>query len=123
MEPQPLDKAVKKSLEKLEIPFNADHWNQLEGMLNNLPVGDETAIDALFDAQIKHKIGAIETPLNTAAWAGIEAGLVAAALADAQFDEIITNKIGNIEGNAIPNWTELEPVSYTHLTLPTICSV
>ncbi len=108
MEQQPFDKAVKDSLENMNVAFNADHWQQMESLLNNLPVGDEGAIDAHFDAVIKDKVGAIEPPLAMAAWANIEAGLSLAETADAQFDHTITDKIGNLQGNTTPNWASIE---------------
>jgi len=108
MEQQPFDKAVKDSLKNMNVAFNADHWQQMESLLNNLPVGDEGAIDAHFDAVIKDKIGAIESPLAMSTWANIEAGLSVAETADAQFDSAITDKIGTLQGGANANWSAIE---------------
>lgn len=108
MEQQPFDKAVKDSLENMNVAFNADHWQQMETLLNNLPVGDEGAIDAHFDAVIKDKVGSIEPPLAMSAWANIEAGLSAAETADAQFDSAITDKIGTLQGGTTANWAAIE---------------
>lgn len=108
MEQQPFDKAVKDSLENLQIAFNADHWQQMESLLNNLPVGDEGTIDAHFDAVIKDKIEKIEPPLAMTAWANIEAGLTAAETADAQFDAVVNDKIATLQGNTLPNWANIE---------------
>ena len=108
MEQQSFDKLIKNSLEKLEVPFNADHWQQMEALLHNLPVGNETAIDAHFDSLVKDKIGEMNVPLVATAWAGIEAGLAQGELADAHFDASISDKIANIEGTAAANWEQIE---------------
>ena len=107
MSQEPFDKAIKKSLENLDIAFNADHWQQMEMLLHNLPIGDEGAVDAHFDAMIKDKIADTKIPLNQSAWAGIEAGLINAEALDARFDEAITNKIGTPTNMVAPNWENI----------------
>ena len=108
MEQKPFDKAVKDSLGNLKVAYNAEHWQQMESLLNNLPVGDQTDIDAHFDASIKDKISNIEAPKSTMAWASIEAALVQGELVDAQFDKVINDKIGQLEGTHVNNWESLE---------------
>ncbi|GEM_PF-4055657 len=98
------DKAIKKSLENLDIAFNADHWQQMEMLLHNLPIGDEGAIDAHFDAMIKDKINHTDTSVNYSAWAGIEAGLLKAEAVDIEFDAAIADKIITPTAFAVPNW-------------------
>ena len=104
MNQESFDKAIKKSLENLDIAFNADHWQQMEMLLHNLPIGDEGAIDAHFDATVKDKIANPTIPLDQSAWAGIEAALINAETLDARFDEAITNKIAMPTTVAAPNW-------------------
>lgn len=108
MEQQPLDKAVKDSLENLEVAYNAAHWEQMELLLHNLPVGEAGAIDAHFDAIIKNKIGKIETPDSALGWAGIAAGLGQAEAIDAQFDTVFNDKLANLKGTTAPNWDSIE---------------
>lgn len=103
------DKGIKKALENMDIAFNADHWQQMEMLLHNLPVGDEGAIDAHFDAMVNDKIGRLEVPINHAAWAGIEADLTNAEAADIEFDTAITDKLANpTVGAAALNWNSIE---------------
>jgi len=104
MSQESFDKSIKQSLENIEIAFNADHWQQMEMLLHNLPIGDEGAIDAHFDAMIKDKVGQPTIPLNHAAWAGIEAGLIKTEALDAAFDAAITDKITQPTSLAAPNW-------------------
>ena len=42
---------------------------------------------------------------------------------DIFYGELIDEKIIRYEGSPFVVWEETEAVSYTHLTLPTICSV
>ena len=107
MSHQPFDKAIKQSLENMEIAFNADHWQQMEMLLHNLPVGDEGAIDAHFDAIIKDKIVQPDLPLNHSAWAGIEAGLTKAEALDAEFDAVVTDKITQPTTFPRSNWDSI----------------
>jgi len=109
MSQEPFDKAIKESLENLSIAFNADHWQQMEMLLHNLPIGEEGAIDAHFDAMVKEKIGNLDEPINPAAWAGIEAGLTNAIAEDIEFDSTITAKLANpIVGATALNWDKIE---------------
>ena len=108
MEQQPFDKMIKDSLENLEVPYNAAHWEQMELLLHNLPVGEGGAIDAHFDALIKNKIGNIEASNSALGWAGIAAGLSEAEAIDAQFDNIFSEKLANIKETPAPNWDGLE---------------
>ena len=108
MSQQPFDKAIRQSLENIEIAFNADHWQQMEMLLHNLPVGDEGAIDAHFDAIIKDKISHPSTPSNlSSAWVGIEAGLVKAEAVDAEFDATIIDKIKQPIALPASNWEHI----------------
>lgn len=107
MSQQPFDKAIKQSLENMEIAFNADHWQQMEMLLHNLPIGDEGAIDAHFDAIVKDKIVQPDLPLNHSAWAGIEAGLVKAEALDAEFDAVVTDKITQPTTFPLSNWDSI----------------
>ncbi len=107
MSQQPFDKAIKQSLENMEIAFNADHWQQMEMLLHNLPVGDEGAIDAHFDAIIKDKIAQPDLPLNHSAWAGIEAGLIKAEALDVEFDAVVTDKITQPTISPLSNWDSI----------------
>jgi len=107
MSQEPFDKAIKESLENLEIAFNADHWQQMEMLLHNLPVGDEGAIDAHFDSMITDKIANPTISLNHSAWAGIEAGLVKAEVSDTAFDGAITEKLNTPLNIVAPNWDQI----------------
>ena len=107
MEQQPFDKAVKDSLENLEVAYNAAHWEQMEMLLHNLPVGEAGEIDAHFDAIIKNKISKIETPDSALGWAGIVAGLGQAEAVDAQFDNVFSDKLADIKGTSTPNWDSI----------------
>ncbi len=110
MEQQPFDKAVKDSLENLEVAYNEQHWAQMEMLLHNLPVGETGDIDAHFDAIIKDKIGEIEISGAALGWAGIAAGLGEAEVVDAQFDNIFSDKLANIKGATTPSWNNIEKV-------------
>lgn len=107
MSHQPFDKTIKQSLENMEIAFNADHWQQMEMLLHNLPIGDEGAIDAHFDAIIKDKIVQPNLPLNHSAWAGIEAGLIKAEALDVEFDAAVTDKITQPTTFPLSNWDSI----------------
>ncbi len=107
MSQEPFDKAIKKSLENLDIAFNADHWQQMEMLLHNLPIGGEGAIDAHFDATVKDKIANPTIPFDQSAWAGIEAALINAETLDATFDAAITDKIETPTIIAAPNWDSI----------------
>jgi len=102
------DKGIKEALENMNVAFNADHWQQMEMLLHNLPVGDEGVIDAHFDAMINDKIGQFEVPINHAVWTGIEADLTNAEAADIGFDTAITAKLANPSGTAALNWDSIE---------------
>ncbi len=108
MKQQPFDKAVKDSLENLEVAYNEQHWAQMEMLLHNLPVGEAGDIDAHFDTIIKDKIGDIEAPGAALGWAGIAAGLGQAEAVDAQFDNVFSDKLANLKGATSPNWNDIE---------------
>lgn len=107
MEKQPFDRAIKKSLENLKVDYNAAHWEQMETLLNHLPIGDETDRDAHFDYLIKDKLSTITPSAIVPNWAAMETALSAAETADVDFDTTIQEKIGHLEGNS-PNWASLE---------------
>lgn len=106
MEQKPFDKSIKDSLENLEVAYNADHWQQMESLLNNLPIGDTTDIDAHFDALIKNKINTIDAPVSMEAWANIESALIQTEATDLEFDTAINNKISTIQGTT-PAWDNI----------------
>ncbi len=108
MEQQPFDKVIKDSLENLDVTYNAAHWEQMELLLHNLPVGEGGAIDAHFDALIKNKIGNIEASSSALGWAGIAAGLAEAEAIDAQFDAVFSEKLAHVKETTAPNWDSLE---------------
>jgi len=108
MEQQPFDKAVKDSLENLEVAYNEQHWAQMEMLLHNLPVGEAGDIDAHFDGIIKDKIGNIKASDEALGWAGIAASLGQAEAVDAQFDRVFSNKLANLKGSTTPNWSTIE---------------
>ena len=108
MEQQSFDKVVKDSLSGLKVGYNAEHWQQMESLLNNLPIGDQTDIDAHFDASIKDKISDLHVPMVATAWADIEAALTQGELADGQFDEVVNDKIGQLESSTVNNWENIE---------------
>jgi len=108
MNQEPFDKTIKQALENIDIAFNADHWQQMEMLLHNLPIGDEGAIDAHFDTIIKDKINQPDVPLNHSAWAGIEAGLIKTEALDTTFDTAIADKISTPTSFAAPtNWESI----------------
>lgn len=107
MEKQLFDKAIKKSLESLKVDYNAAHWEQMETLLNHLPIGDETDRDAHFDYLIKNKLSTITPPAIAPSWATMETALSAAETTDVNFDKTIQEKIGHLEGNS-PNWANIE---------------
>ena len=109
MEQQPFDKAIKESLDKLEVPFEADHWQQMELLLNNLPVGDGSAIDAHFDSIFKNKLNATPVPPPTPEiWSKIEKGIEYGELADAQFDDMINQSLGSLEVKVDDGWEQID---------------
>lgn len=107
MSQESFDKTIKDSLENMKIAFNADHWQQMELLLHNLPVGDEGAIDAHFDSMIKDKVENLNVSFDHSAWTGIEAGLIQAEGVDAAFDEAISNKIKTPTNTTATNWDQI----------------
>ncbi|MEM1123203.1 MAG: hypothetical protein AAGJ18_22370, partial [Bacteroidota bacterium] len=108
MEQQSFDKVIKNSLEHLNVPFDAEHWQQMELLLHNLPVGDVDAIDAHFDQAIKDKISRQQPDLAMTAWKNIEASLTNLENADADFDAVVNDKVAALEVGVAANWAAIE---------------
>ncbi|MEM1124111.1 MAG: hypothetical protein AAGJ18_26980, partial [Bacteroidota bacterium] len=81
---------------------------QMEALLNSLPVGDTDAIDAHFDAQVKHKLTQITPIANEAVWDNISSALSDAEAKDAQFDQLFSEKLTAIKPSAVADWGQLE---------------
>lgn len=110
LEQHPFDKAVKDSLANLEADYKDAHWQQMDKLLNNLPIAEETEKPAYFDALIKNKIEDLTTQKGIHTnWSVIETALDKTRLeAESQFDTAVYSKLNSINKNyQESNWQKL----------------
>jgi outer membrane biosynthesis protein TonB len=86
------DIAVRQALENLAPPFNADHWELMDGKLDAL-----NAEEIAFDNIISSKLADVTTPFVAANWALMDSQLDVLEAQDVDFDTQLAQKLTNIE--------------------------
>jgi hypothetical protein len=98
-----LDIAVRQALENLEIPYNANHWELMDGKLDALD-----AQDADFDKNFASKLADVQVPYVAANWSLMDSKLDALDAQDGAFDTHFADKLANIEAPYVAaNWSDM----------------
>ncbi len=98
-----IDIAVRQALENLEIPYNANHWELMDGKLDAL-----NAQDADFDKNFASKLSDVQVPYVAANWSLMDSKLDALDAQDAEFDTQFADKLANIEAPYVAaNWYDM----------------
>ena len=104
MQQNQFDKHIKESLEKLEVPLNADHWMHMEQQLNSLSAMEDTTA---FDSLISGKLENIGTNAAMPNWQRMAAALDQVEIEGKNFDTEVKTKINSINPAYQPSHWEL----------------
>jgi hypothetical protein len=77
-----IDKKVQEAMENLQVPFNPDHWTQMEQKLKQLD-----ATEKAFDESTHQKLSSLDVPFNASHWDFMSQKLDELDSQDANFDD------------------------------------
>lgn len=97
MEQNHFDEQIKAAMQKLEPPYNANHWQRMEDALDAMDKGATASVeDAAFDAFISGKLENLSSDIKSPDWNRMEAALEKAGVSDKAFDIEVKSKIASI---------------------------
>ena len=104
MQQNQFDKHIKESLEKLDVPFNVNHWMHMEQQLDSLSAMEDTTA---FDSLISGKLENIEANAAMPNWQRMAAALDQVEIEGKNFDTEVKTKIDSINPTYQPSHWEL----------------
>jgi len=108
MEQNQFDEQIKAAMQKIEPPYNADHWQRMEAALDAMDKGATTSVeDAAFDALISGKLENLSAEVKSPDWNRMEAALEKAGVSNKAFDKEVKSKIASIRPAYQPSHWEL----------------
>ncbi len=87
-----IDKKVQEAMENLNVPFNPDHWTQMEQRLKQLDASEKT-----FDESTHQKLNSLDVPFNASHWDFMSQKLDSLDTQDAKFDDSLSQVLNKTD--------------------------
>ena len=87
-----IDKKVQEAMESLNVPFNPDHWTQMEQKLKQLD-----ATEKAFDESTHHKLSSFDVPFNASHWDFMSQKLADLDTQDVNFDDSLRQTLNKTD--------------------------
>jgi len=90
------DEHIKASMQHLEMPYHASHWQRIEASLNGMEKEETAAVENAFDALISGKLENFSSDIQMPDWNRMEAALEKSTVSDEVFDKEVKSKAARI---------------------------